>query len=481
MGGHRVLIRRCESYDPARIAAIVGDGMAELGFAPSGRTLLKPNCVLAHPTYVPDACTRAEFLDGVLVACRAHGRGVERLTVGEKSGLAVPTRWSTANAGYPEVCARHGARMSYFEETRQVPVRLTAEGRLRDLVYVPRPVVDTDYLVNLPKLKAHPWTRMTASLKNYIGLQDDRHRIVDHDGELERKIADLQEVIQSRFIAVDAIVAGELMMVCTEPRPLGAIVMGTNACAVDTVCAHILHLDPAQVVHLRLCSERGYGPCSLGDLEIGGDYPLDEVRTRSAGFRILHERIDEHFADGPLTCTVGDFPGEGWRDYCWGGCPGVLQEVVHLCRRVFPGCEDRMRKVRCVVGRVEGPLDLAPDERVLFLGDCAGWEGEIGGEPVTVESRYMSHRDLHAHGRQSVDPLRGRLRLARQARRVKGARWHRLKGCPVPQAELQHHLALLGGIPDVGEHPALLAGRSSHVYLDYLKMRTMRLLRHVVG
>jgi uncharacterized protein (DUF362 family) len=481
MGGHRVLIRRCESYDPERIAVIVSEGMTELGFAPAGRILLKPNCVLAHPTYVPDACTRAEFLDGVLAACRIRGRGVERLTVGEKSGLAVPTRWSAANAGYPEVCARHGARMCYFEETRQVPVQLTAEGRLRDMVYLPRPVVDADCLINLPKLKAHPWTKMTASLKNYIGLQDDRHRVLDHDGHLERKIADLQEVVQSRFIAVDAVIAGELMMICAEPRPLGAVIMGTNSCAVDTVCAHILHLDPAEVVHLRLSSERGYGPCALDDIEIGGDYPPEEVRARSAGFRILHRRIDEHFRDGPVTCTVGAFPEEEWRDYCWGGCPGVLQEVVHLCRRVFPGCEDHMKKVRCVVGRVAGPLDLAPDERVLFLGDCTSWEGAIDGEPVAIESRHTSHRDLGHHGHQSVDPLRGMLRFRRAARRAQGVRWHRLGGCPVSQAELHHYLALLGGIPDVGGHSALLRGRSSHVYTDYLKMRTMRLLRHVVG
>ena len=63
-----------------------------------------------------------------------------------------------------------------------------------------------DFLINLPKFKAHPWTRLTLSLKNFIGIQDDRHRLVDHTSFLEH-IAD-QEVIQPRFIAIDAITVG---------------------------------------------------------------------------------------------------------------------------------------------------------------------------------------------------------------------------------------------------------------------------------
>ena len=86
---------------------------------------------------------------------------------------------------------------------------------------------------------------MTLSLKNFIGIQDDRHRLVDHTSFLEHKIADLQEVIQPRFIAIDAITAGQKMMLTPTPFDLGAIVMGTNSCAVDTVGCHMVHVEPA--------------------------------------------------------------------------------------------------------------------------------------------------------------------------------------------------------------------------------------------
>ena len=43
----------------------------------------------------------------------------------------------------------------------------------------------------MPKFKAHPWTTVTFSMKNYIGIQDDRHRLIDHDQKLNEKVADL--------------------------------------------------------------------------------------------------------------------------------------------------------------------------------------------------------------------------------------------------------------------------------------------------
>ena len=50
-------------------------------------------------------------------------------------------------------------------------------------------------------------------MKNYIGIQDDRHRLIDHDHRLDEKIADLQYILQPQFIAIDAITAGDRAVV----------------------------------------------------------------------------------------------------------------------------------------------------------------------------------------------------------------------------------------------------------------------------
>ncbi|HVY47104.1 MAG TPA: DUF362 domain-containing protein, partial [Minicystis sp.] len=80
----RVIIRRSADYDVARIRDIVRAGLDELGLAPRGRTLVKPNCVASGATF-PHAYTRPEFLEGVLLALQGKGgAAVTELAVGER-------------------------------------------------------------------------------------------------------------------------------------------------------------------------------------------------------------------------------------------------------------------------------------------------------------------------------------------------------------------------------------------------------------
>ena len=147
---------RCDGYDPDRIAGIVSEGMQDLGVKPAGRVLLKPNVVLAHPQFFPNAYTRAEFLDGVLSAVKSRAEAVEEISVGERSGITVPTRFNFENAGYEEIIDKHGVRTYYFDESRHVSVQLKNRQALRNTIYIPRPIARCDFLINLPKFKAHP-------------------------------------------------------------------------------------------------------------------------------------------------------------------------------------------------------------------------------------------------------------------------------------------------------------------------------------
>jgi uncharacterized protein (DUF362 family) len=446
---HKVLIMRCSEYDPSRIAGIVREGMEVLGVEPRGRILVKPNVVLAHEDLFPHAFTRGEFLDGVLSAVKARAGGIEELAVGERSGITVPTRFNFRNAGYMKVLKRHRARAYYFDESRHVPFRLGRRESLHEEIFVAKPVVECDFFVNLPKFKAHPWTRLTLSLKNLIGIQDDRHRLVDHNCFLEHKIADLQDVVRPGFIAVDGIIAGQKMMLTPTPFSMGAVVMGINPCAVDTVCCHMVNVDPADVVHLRLASERGIGPATLDEIEVLGDFPLEEVQEKTQGFEFCMKRIDDYFgSDGPVSCTVGAFPERHSADYCWGGCPGALQEAMHIFRKYDPMVDTKMKKVRYVVGKVEGPLKEDPDERILFAGDCTAWEGTLDGRKVAVRSSYARNREPVVTKTRSNDMLFKILEALWHCLRRGSSRFVHVKGCPVSVAQHVTYISSLAHIAD---------------------------------
>lgn len=475
---HRVLIMKCDDYDPARIAGIIKEGMEELGAKPRGKVLLKPNCVIADPELFPHAFTRKEFIEGTIAACKEKGTAITELSVGERSGITIPTRFCFSKAGYTKILKKHGVKTYYFDEARQIPVKLSHAKRLRDLIFVPKPIIESDFLINLPKFKAHPWTRLTLSLKNFIGLQDDRHRLVDHNSFLEHKIADLQEVIQPSFIAIDAIIAGQKMMLTPTPFSMGAIVMGLNSCAVDTVGSHMVHVEPRDVIHLKLAAERGYGPISLDEIEVSGDFPLNEVRDRTRNFELCMQHIDKYFGEeSNLTCTVGTFPEDHSKDYCWGGCPGTLQESMHIFQKYYPDVHNEMKKVRYVVGKVEGPLNLDPDEKVIFAGDCTEWSGNINGERVKIEGCYKTTADVDAKNTKSNDMILKIFGPLIHCFRNRSSRYIRAKGCPVSVGAHVNYLSSVGRIKNANFDPRNLLS----VNVAYWQMRTARFLNRLFG
>ncbi|HRI54703.1 MAG TPA: DUF362 domain-containing protein, partial [Pseudomonadota bacterium] len=170
-----VIIRHLAEYDSEAIRAILRDGMAELGLRPHGRTLVKPNIVAAGPLF-PNAYTRPEFALGMLQALQDRAAApLQELAVGERCGITVPSRIAFSESGYDAMLKQLPQVKRYlFDEVPQVEIRYTHKERLRDYVFTPEPIAKADFFVNMPKFKAHPWTTVTFSMKNYIGIQDDR-------------------------------------------------------------------------------------------------------------------------------------------------------------------------------------------------------------------------------------------------------------------------------------------------------------------
>ena len=103
----QVILRHCDAYDPERIKTILLEGMDALGVRPEGRTMVKPNLVMPHTRFFAGCYTRPEFMDGLLGALRARGQAISDLTVGERSGITIPSRYAFSEAGYHPVLRRN--------------------------------------------------------------------------------------------------------------------------------------------------------------------------------------------------------------------------------------------------------------------------------------------------------------------------------------------------------------------------------------
>jgi hypothetical protein len=314
-------------------------------------------------------------------------------------------------------------------------------------------------------------------MKNYIGIQDDRHRLIDHDHRLNEKIADLQYVIQPQFIVIDGIIAGAGRMLTPKPFPLGLIVMGNNQVAFDAVCCAIAGVAPRSVEHIRLAEERGFGTTDLGRIRLSGDVTLEQARARAAGFEVGLIRVEKYFEGSKITAYAGPPPEREHTDYCWGGCPGAIEEAIEILRLYDKQVDEKMPRLHVVFGAYDGPIDARPGEKVVFIGDCATWEGRLQGELVQIRSQYRDRRERDPHTARHDDIYKKMVTVSGQLMKARSASHLRLSGCPVSVAEQVLALVGLSG----AKNPYLDPSQAVSFNLSYLGWRAHNALDRLRG
>jgi uncharacterized protein (DUF362 family) len=438
---------------------------------------VKPNIVASGPLF-EHAHTRVEFTEGVLLALqdRADGR-MSELAVGERCGITVPTRSAFEGAGYNPMLKRLGVKRYCFEEEQQVEIPLRHPGRLRDYVFTPAPVARADFFVNCPKFKAHPWTTVTFSMKNYIGIQDDRHRLIDHDHRLNEKVADLQYIVQPQFIAIDAITAGEGRMLTPIPYQLNLIVMGNNQVAFDAVCSRLIGLDPAEIEHIRLPAERGFGTLDAKKIHISGDVSFDEARERGRNFKSGLIRVEKYFEGTSITAYAGTPPEPERTEYCWGGCPGAIEEAIEILRLFDKETDAKMARLHVVFGSYRGPIDAKPGEKVVFIGDCANWEGQVGQKLVQIRSVYQDRSSKDPYEAKHDDIYAKMVKVMQKLRDSENEQVVRFEGCPVSVAEQVLFLVQLSRL----KNPYFDISQVFQFNKAYLQWRSNTAFRRAIG
>lgn len=387
----KVILRRCEDYgDARRLEAIISEGIEELKAEPRGKVLVKPNVVFAHKRYGTTGYTHPAVL-GALMDVLGRMSPVKEIVLGERCAVTIPTRYSFSQAGYGPLKKKSKVRFTYFDEEKKRRVSLS-KATIHKTLRVARTIVESDYKVYVPKLKNHVSARMTCALKLNIGILDTRQRLYAHDYRLEEKIADLLEVGNPDLIVVDAVTVGEQNELVPRLRPLGAIMMGTNAVAVDSIGARILGYEPSDINHLRIAHERGFGPTALSDIAVSGDISLNELKERCKGVDRKFTNLRE--LDTPVRFFFGNYPGGN--DLCRTGCLNMLGTAFAITEANAPGSLTKARPVSVVVGEYQGDID-GGGEKVILVGDCAKASGgiagrstRIGGCPVTVPFFMLS-------------------------------------------------------------------------------------------
>jgi len=386
MSRERVILRQVPDYDPKRIRSVIKEGFEELGLTPSNhqRITIKPNVVMAHHKVAPSAYTRPEFLDGLLQALQSGSNARPQITITEKCGAGTPTSRMFRRAGYFKLKKKHNIKVLPIEEARKERVSLE-RGKVHGQIKTSKEIVDNDFLIYTPKLKSNSLTHgLTAATKLNIGILLDRERMWNHNHCLDEKIVDLLEVGYPDFIATDAV---EISMggnhLTQQGYPLGLVLMAKNPVAHDAVCAHIFHIDPQKIPHLRLAQERGYGPLDLEQIEITGDTSLEKIQERTKDWKTGFIRVDE------VNCGVKVLTGE---PYCTGGCHGVFLDWLYMIKDRKPELWENLPPWTVVMGKY--PEDVTAD-RVMIIGTCSEVQGRLTARRIRrINGCPPKHKDL---------------------------------------------------------------------------------------
>ena len=131
-------------------------------------------------------------------------------------------------------------------------------------------VLDSDVFFNVPVLKHHSGTLMTAAMKNLMGVIWDRGDY--HRNDLHQTIADFLTFKQPTLNVLDAYHP----MVRNGPRgtsvedvvEMRTLLASTDIVALDAAAARLLGHQPSDVRHVRIGDQMKLGTMNLDQIEI---------------------------------------------------------------------------------------------------------------------------------------------------------------------------------------------------------------------
>jgi uncharacterized protein (DUF362 family) len=231
---------------------------------PDNRVLIKPNLVASRPNWT-GIDTDPRIIEALIIALK--DRGVHRITVGDGSGMGYSAAKAFDYCGYRNFASRFGISLVDLEKDRFIEKPVLIDGPFKSLK-IARTVIECDFFINAPIMKAHGQTLITCSLKNLKGVMPRAMKTAFHSQNLHQAIAQLNSILSPHLIVVDGL-KGDL---CSEtghdPVAMDRIMLGSNPVEVDSVVADMLGYAPRDIRHIACSTDAGLGTCQLSQIEI---------------------------------------------------------------------------------------------------------------------------------------------------------------------------------------------------------------------
>lgn len=228
-----------------------------------GLIILKPNLTNTSP---PPVTTDVRMAEAVFRYIRKHTRA--EIAVGEGCGSGRTEDTFAAN-GYAEMAEQNKIRLIDFNTEPAECLRRDDTLELKQF-YIPKVAINA-FIISVPVLKDHSFTKTTIAMKNMFGLAPEpfysgswnKSRL--HTPNTHHSVVDICLYKKPGLSIVDASTALSGMHLAGTPRKLNKILAGTDPVAVDAVGTRLMGHNPEKVEYLRLAQQKGLGSMQKTD------------------------------------------------------------------------------------------------------------------------------------------------------------------------------------------------------------------------
>lgn len=243
--------------------------------------IIKPN--LCYYWDASTGQTTSPKLVGALIEfLRSRWRNDPEIFIAEADASAMKTKYVFRMLGYEDLARDKEVQLLNLSKEPIVNCRTTIGSLNVELPFSKR-LLDTDLLINVPKLKYHRFPKVTCALKNIFGAIAKPYKFSYHP-VFSRTIVAANKIIKSDIVLVDALVA-----LGDRPKIMKTLLLGQDALAMDYAVSNIMGFNPRLVGYLRLAKREGLGDGNKS--EIIGEASLEELKRRFPPVSYWRQRI----------------------------------------------------------------------------------------------------------------------------------------------------------------------------------------------
>ena len=329
---NRVLIKKAD-YEYDILKPLVFEMMDALG----GKQINKDSLVIIKPNLLaaasPDKAVVTHPLLIRAVVEYVNERDV-RPRVSDSPAIGSYKK-ILSESGITEALSGLDADCREFQEAVEIDV-----GKPFNIIEIAREAIESDFFINLPKLKTHAQMKLTLGVKNLFGCiigmkKPEWHLRAGVDREMFADLlARISKSVKPDITILDGILAmeGQGPGKGGTPRKLGLILGSRNPIAVDMAVCKMLGLDPDSLLTNKMSHVNGPALEAItvdGELPQISEFALPEISPAVFGPTAMHGFIRKHLVQRPVSDTsLCKMCGE-----CWKYCPAhaITHDKKKIC------------------------------------------------------------------------------------------------------------------------------------------------------